>query len=99
MNTNNATASSQSTTTNVRKGIRKKEAIAMLKSFTFPSEPFTLRDLVTQFGANHWLVTHWAKQHGQVVGIATKTAGTNGKTRGPAAKLYKLPADKLVFKI
>lgn len=99
MNTANTSAASSVTTATVRKGIKKSEAINMLKSFQFPSEPFTLRDLVTKFGANHWLVTHWAKQHGQVVGTATKVAGTNGKTRGPAAKLYKLPADKLTFKV
>lgn len=96
MNTANTSATA---TTSVRKGIKKSEAINMLKSFQFPSEPFTLRDLVTKFGANHWLVTHWAKQHGQVVGTATKVAGTNGKARGPAAKLYKLPTDKLTFKV
>lgn len=93
------TANTSVSTTSIRKGLKKSEALNMLKSFQFPTEPFTLRELVTAFGANHWLVTHWAKQHGQVVGTATKSAGTNGKTRGPAAKLYKLPSDKLTFKV
>jgi len=79
------------------RGLRKPEVVAMLKNFTFPSEPFTIKQACTALGADHWLIHNYVKANGKIVGDAPKAVGPNGKTRGKAAKLYQLPADKLVF--
>lgn len=79
------------------RGLRKPEVVAMLKNFKFPSEPFTIKQACTALGADHWLIHNYVKANGKIVGDAPKSAGPNGKARGKAAKLYQLPADKLVF--
>ena len=95
MNTNNNSATATSST--IRTGLKKKEVLSMLKNFTFPSTPFTIKQAVTSFGADHWLIYTYVKKNGTIVGDAPKDKGANGKTRGPAAKLYQLPADKLRY--
>ena len=79
------------------RGLRKSEVVAMLKNFKFPSEPFTIKQACVSLGADHWLIHNYVKANGKIVGDAPKSAGPNGKARGKAAKLYQLPADKLVF--
>jgi len=79
------------------RGLRKPKVVAMLKNFKFPSEPFTIKQACTALGADHWLIHNYVKANGKIVGDAPKSAGPNGKARGKAAKLYQLPADKLVF--
>lgn len=95
MNTNNsATATSTHT---IRRGLKKKEVINMLKDFTFSDQPFTLKQAITSFGVDHWLVVDYVKKNATIVGDAPKDKGANGKSRGPAAKLYQLPADKVTY--
>jgi len=93
---NTVTTTTATTSTPVR-GLRKTEVVAMLKNFKFPSEPFTIKQACTALGADHWLIHNYVKANGKIVGDAPKSAGPNGKARGKAAKLYQLPADKLVF--
>lgn len=96
--TTSAAAPAATTTTSApARGLRKPEVVAMLKNFKFPSEPFTIKQACTALGADHWLIHNYVKANGKIVGDAPKAAGPNGKTRGKAAKLYQLPADKLVF--
>lgn len=83
--------------TTPRRGLRKTEVVELLKNFQFPSEPFTIKQACTALGADHWLIHNYVKANGKIVGDAPKSAGPNGKARGKAAKLYQLPADKLVF--
>lgn len=80
-----------------KRGLKKAEVVALLKSFKFPSEPFTVRQVYTQIGARHWLIRSFVKKNAKIVGDAPKAAGANGKARGKAAKLYQLPADKLTY--
>lgn len=89
--------SAPSTSNTPRRGLRKTEVVEMLKNFQFPSEPFTIKQACTALGADHWLIHTYVKANARIVGDAPKTAGPNGKTRGKHAKLYQLPADKLVF--
>lgn len=93
---NTATATTATASAPAR-GLRKPEVVAMLKNFKFPSEPFTIKQACTALGADHWLIHNYVKANGKIVGDAPKSAGPNGKARGKAAKLYQLPADKLVF--
>lgn len=99
--TSNKSANTVTTTTATAsapaRGLRKPEVVAMLKNFKFPSEPFTIKQACTALGADHWLIHNYVKANGKIVGDAPKSAGPNGKARGKAAKLYQLPADKLVF--
>ena len=99
--TSNKSANTATTTTATAsapaRGLRKPEVVAMLKNFKFPSEPFTIKQACTALGADHWLIHNYVKANGKIVGDAPKSAGPNGKARGKAAKLYQLPADKLVF--
>lgn len=80
-----------------KRGLKKAEVVALLKSFKFPAEPFTVRQVYTQIGARHWLIRSFVKKNAKIVGDAPKAAGANGKARGKAAKLYQLPADKLTY--
>jgi len=91
------TATTTATASAPARGLRKPEVVAMLKNFKFPSEPFTIKQACTALGADHWLIHNYVKANGKIVGDAPKSAGPNGKARGKAAKLYQLPADKLVF--
>ena len=99
--TSNKSANTATTTTATAsapaRGLRKPKVVAMLKNFKFPSEPFTIKQACTALGADHWLIHNYVKANGKIVGDAPKSAGPNGKARGKAAKLYQLPADKLVF--
>lgn len=88
----------KSTPTNEpKRGLKKAEVVALLKSFKFPSEPFTVRQVYCEIGARHWLIRSFVKKNAKIVGDAPKAAGANGKARGKAAKLYQLPADKLTY--
>lgn len=80
-----------------RRGLRKTEVVELLKNFKFPAEPFTIKQACTNLGADHWLIHTYVKANAAIVGDAPKATGPNGKTRGKHAKLYQLPADKLVF--
>jgi len=93
----NTATTTTATTSAPARGLRKPEVVAMLKNFKFPSEPFTIKQACTALGADHWLIHNYVKANGKIVGDAPKSAGPNGKARGKAAKLYQLPADKLVF--
>ena len=94
----NATNSTPATNTNtIRRGIKKKEVVTLLKNWSYPTEPFTIKQAVSSFGVDHWLVVDYVKKNATVVGDAPKDKGAEGKTRGPAAKLYQLPADKVTY--
>ena len=94
----NATNSTANTNTNtIRRGLKKKEVVTLLKNWSYPTEPFTIKQAVNSFGVDHWLVGEYVKANAGVVGVAPKDKGANGKTRGPAAKLYQLPADKVTY--
>lgn len=80
-----------------KRGLKKAEVVALLKSFKFPSEPFTVRQVYCDIGARHWLIRSYVKKNAKIVGDAPKATGANGKARGKAAKLYQLPADKLTY--
>ena len=101
VNTTNTTANTTNTTntTNtIRRGLKKREVVTLLKNWSYPTEPFTIKQAVTSFGVDHWLVGEYVKANASVFGVAPKDKGANGKTRGPAAKLYQLPADKLNYR-
>jgi|LauGreDrversion4_2_1035121.scaffolds.fasta_scaffold02474_10 hypothetical protein len=91
------TAPAPAAPTTPRRGLRKTEVVELLKNFTFPAEPFTIKQACTSLGADHWLIHTYVKANAQIVGDAPKASGPNGKTRGKHAKLYQLPSDKLVF--
>lgn len=89
--------SKPSPTSNPKRGAKKSEVVALLKNFTFPSTPFTVRDVYCSLGVCHGLIRSYVKKNAKIVGDAPKAAGTAGKARGKAAKLYQLPADKLNY--
>jgi hypothetical protein len=66
-------------------GTKKTEAINKLKTFEFPSEPFTISQIIEKFGFSHEILLDHVKVHTKVVGEAPKRPGS----RGPAAKLYQ----------
>ena len=84
-------------TTNPKRGAKKSEVVALLKNFTFPSTPFTVRDVYCSLGVCHGLIRSYVKKNAKIVGDAPKAASSTGKARGKAAKLYQLPADKLNY--
>lgn len=96
------TAMSTNTTTNTapavcRVGLKKTEVEQLLKNYKFPASAFTVKQAYDEIGARHWLIRSYIKKNAQVVGDAQKVAGTNGKARGKAAKLYLLPEDKRTY--
>ena len=84
-------------TTNPKRGAKKAEVVALLKNFTFPTNPFTVREVYCSLGVCHGLIRSYVKKNAKIVGDAPKAAGSTGKARGKAAKLYQLPADKLNY--
>jgi len=84
-------------TTNPKRGAKKSEVVALLKNFTFPANPFTVREVYCSLGVCHGLIRSYVKKNAKIVGDAPKAAGSTGKARGKAAKLYQLPADKLNY--
>jgi hypothetical protein len=89
----NNTASSNTTvtvsataSTTPRRGVKKSEAVLLVSKFQFPANPFTLKEIVTAIGADHWYIYEYVKTNGKIVGDAPKAKGS----RGPAAKLYQL---------
>lgn len=91
-NTNSQTAPAASSNakpkdySDLRKGVKKKEAIDIVHNFQFPDRPFTIKEILLGTGINHWYVTSYIKTHAKVVGDAPKTPGVRGKI----AKLYQL---------
>ena len=81
----NTTASATASTT-PRRGVKKAEAVSLVSKFQFPTNPFTLKEIVTAIGADHWYIYEYVKTNGKIVGDAPKAKGS----RGPAAKLYQL---------
>jgi hypothetical protein len=92
-----AAPSKPTPTTNPKRGVKKAEVVALLKNYTFPSTPFTVRDVYCSLGVCHGLIRSFVKKNAKIVGDAPKAAGSTGKARGKAAKLYQLPADKLNY--
>ena len=76
MNATNSTA----TTNTIRRGLKKKEVVTPLKNWSYPTEPFTLKQAVSSFGVDHWLIVDYVKKNGTVVGDAPKDKAANGKT-------------------
>lgn len=72
----------------LRIGVKKKEAIDIVHNFKFPDRPFTIKEVLLATGINHWYVTSYIKSHAKVVGDAPKAPGVRGKV----AKLYQLEA-------
>ena len=70
----------------LRSGVKKKEAIDIVHSFKFPDRPFTIKEVLLGTGINHWYVGSYIKSHAKVVGAAPKAPGVRGKI----AKLYQL---------
>lgn len=82
----NTTANVNSNT--LRRGVKKPEAVAMVKKFSFSTAPFTIKEAVYAIGIDHWYVVNHIKTNAVIVGEAPKTKGA----RGPAAKLYQFGA-------
>lgn len=72
----------------LRTGVKKKEAIDIVHNFKFPDRPFTIKEVLLATGINHWYVSSYIKSHAKVVGDAPKAPGERGKI----AKLYQMPA-------
>jgi hypothetical protein len=66
-------------------GSKKTETIKRLESFKFPTEPFTMAQIIEKFGFSHEILLGHLKTKTTVVGEAPKRPGS----RGPAAKLYQ----------
>ena len=86
MNTNTS-----STSKIPKDGLKKSEVSNLMKNYTFPSTPFTVKQVYSEVGARHWMIRSFIKKNATVVGEDQKVAGANGKARGKAAKLYLLP--------
>lgn len=65
-------------------GSKKSETIKRLENFKFPTEPFTMAQIIEKFGFSHEILLSHLKTNTKVVGEAPKRPGA----RGPAAKLY-----------
>lgn len=72
----------------LRTGVKKKEAIDIVHNYKFPDRPFTIKEVLLGTGINHWYVSSYIKSHAKVVGDAPKAPGVRGKI----AKLYQLEA-------
>lgn len=70
----------------LRRGLKKAEVVKMVENFKFPTTPFTLKEIVTAFGVDHWYIVDYVKKNATIVGDAPKAPGARGK----AAKLYQL---------
>lgn len=70
----------------LRTGVKKKEAIDIVHGFKFPDRPFTIKEVLLGTGINHWYVSSYIKSHAKVVGDAPKAPGVRGKI----AKLYQI---------
>ena len=97
MSSQSNTTTNTSTVQHPRQGLKKAEVTDLLKNYKFPATPFTVKQAYYEIGARHWMIRSFIKKNATVVGEAPKDTGANGKTRGKAAKLYQLPADKLTF--
>lgn len=89
INSQTAPAASSSTPkdySDLRSGVKKKEAIDIVHNFKFPDRPFTIKEVLLGTGINHWYVSSYIKSHAKVVGDAPKAPGVRGKI----AKLYQL---------
>jgi hypothetical protein len=75
-------------TPTLRRGVKKAEVVTLVEKFKFPTEPFTLKQIVYAFGVDHWYIVAYVKAHAKIVGDAPKTPGVRGK----AAKLYQIDA-------
>jgi hypothetical protein len=83
---NTTVTASATASTTPRRGVKKSEAVSLVSKFQFPANPFTLKEIVTAIGADHWYIYEYVKTNGKIVGDAPKAKGS----RGPAAKLYQL---------
>ena len=72
---------------NVKRSVKKAEAVKIVDSFKFPTDPFTLNEIYAATGIYHWYLTEYVKANARVVGDAPKAPGARGK----AAKLYQFP--------
>ena len=72
----------------LRRGVKKAEVVKLVEAFKFPTEPFTLKQIVYAFGVDHWYIVAYVKGHAKIVGDAPKQPGVRGK----AAKLYQIAA-------
>ena len=70
----------------LRSGVKKKEAIDIVHAYQFPNRPFTIKEVLLGTGINHWYVSSYIKSHSKIVGDAPKSPGVRGKV----AKLYQL---------
>ena len=83
-------ASTPAPATALKRGLKKSEVVKLVENFQFPSTPFTLREILNQFGVEHWYIVDFVKKNGTIVGDAPKAPGARGK----AAKLYQLNTTK-----
>lgn len=72
----------------LRRGVKKAEVVKIVEAFKFPTEPFTLKQIVNAIGVDHWYIVAYVKTNARVVGDAPKVAGVRGKS----AKLYQFTA-------
>lgn len=85
MNKSNTVATNVASAPSLRRGLKKPEVAKMVEGFTFPTTPFTLKEIATAFGVDHWYIYEYVKKNAKIVGDAPKTPGVRGKT----AKLYQ----------